>query len=90
MRPQKKYTYGWIVWAGISATGFAILEGYALYKGEHGDTLSCHTRRITGIHPRQPWHFAGRAAVIGFCGWFTHHICFAPGDDPRQRANPNP
>lgn len=85
-KPKTRYTWGWIAWTGISLGGFAALEGYALRKGEHGNTLSCHLRRTFGIYPRQPWHPVGRAAFLGGLVWLGHHIVFAPGDDPRLRG----
>lgn len=87
--PEDRYTYAWIGWAAISAGGFAALQGYALRNGQHDRTLSVHTRRLLGIYPRKPWHPIGRAFVVGgmagFAAWFSHHIAFSPGDDPRLR-----
>lgn len=85
-KPKTRYTWGWIVWAGVSGIGFALLEGIALRQGEHGNTLSVHWRRTFGIYPPKPWHPVGRAAVLAFCAWLAHHIAFAPGDDPRLRG----
>lgn len=88
-KPEDRYTWGWIGWATLSAGGFAVLEGYALRKGQHNRTLSVHTRRLLGIYPRRPWSLVGRAIVIGgtagFAAWFSHHIALSPGDDPRLR-----
>lgn len=84
-RPKTRYTYGWLAWAAISAGGFAILEGIALAKGEHGNTLSCHWRRVMGIYPEKPWTPAGKTVVISGLAWVAYHIAFEPGDDPRLR-----
>jgi hypothetical protein len=88
-KPEDRYTYVWIGWALLSAGGFAAAEGYALRTGQHHRTLSVHTRRLLGIYPKRPWHPIGRAFVIGgmagFAAWFSHHIAFSPGDDPRAR-----
>jgi hypothetical protein len=86
-KPETQYTWGWIVWTGVSLGGFAVLEGIALRKGEHGNTLSCHLRRTFGIYPRKRWHPVGRAAFLGGLLWLGHHIAFAPGDDPRLRGH---
>jgi hypothetical protein len=89
-KPEDQYTWAWIGWAAISAGGFAALQGYALRTGQHNRTLSVHTRKVLGIYPPKPWHAVGRAIIIGgmagFATWFSHHIAFSPGDDPRSRT----
>lgn len=89
-RPEDRFTYAWIGWALLSGGGFAALQSYALRRGQHNRTLSVHTRKLLGIYPRKPWHPIGRAFIIGgmagFAAWFSHHIAFAPGDDPRLRG----
>jgi len=82
MRPRR-YTWAWIIWLAITASGFAALEGYALRKGEFDNTLSVHTRRITGIHPRKPWHLIGRAAVALGSLWVANHVAFGPHSNSR-------
>lgn len=86
-RPESAYTWGWISWGAFSALGFTALEGYAMAKGEHGNTLSVHWRRTFGIYPKKRWHPFGRAAVCAGLGWLAYHIAFEPGDDPRLRAS---
>lgn len=89
-KPQDRYSWGWIAWAAVSAGGFAVLEGYALKNGHHHRTLSVHTRRLLGIYPPKRGAIIGRAISVSgmacFCAWFSHHIAFAPGDDPRGRV----
>ena len=84
-RPKTQYTYGWLAWAGVAGGGFLALEGIALRKGEHGNTLSCHWRRVAGIYPEKPWTPAGKAVVVTGLAWLAYHIAIEPGDDPRLR-----
>jgi hypothetical protein len=86
MKPRR-YTAAWIGWLAITAGGFAALEGYALRHGEYENTLSVHTRRVIGIHPRKPWHPVGRMAIVCAAAWTVNHIAFGPhSDSPLHRA----
>lgn len=80
--PKDQYSQAWFVWFLVTFGGFAALESYAVQQNVHERTLSFHTRRIFGIHPKRRWTPFGQAAFIlcigSFCGWFTHHIALKP------------
>ena len=84
-RPEDRYNWGWIAWAGVSAVGFAILEGHAVRSGKFDRTLSVHSRRLLGIRPRKRWHVVGRLAFAGGCVWLAQHVAFAPDEYLRFR-----
>jgi hypothetical protein len=84
-RPEDKYSWGWIAWAGVSAAGFAALEGHAVRTGKFDRTLSVHSRRLLGIRPRKRWHVAGRLVFAGGCLWLAQHVALAPDEYLRLR-----
>lgn len=84
-RPEDHFSWGWIAWAAVSATGFAILEGHAIRRARWDRTLSTHWRRTFGIHPQKPWHIVGRGVVIFGCFWVAQHIAFTPEEYVRVR-----
>lgn len=84
-KPEDHFNWGWIIWAVVSAVGFAALEGHAIRRQRFDRTLSTHWRRTFGIHPRKPWHVAGRAIVILGCFWIAQHIAFTPTEYVRIR-----
>lgn len=86
-KPETPYTWGWLAWAAVTAGGFAALEGWAVGRGQHGNTLSAHWRRTFGIHPRKRWHPVSRTAVCGGLFWVAYHIAFESGEDPRLRVS---
>lgn len=64
----KPGTREWYVWAGVSLTTFAVLEGRALRSGGQRATLS----HVCRTHARRSP--ATKAATAGFAAWFAWHI----------------
>ncbi len=73
-RPETRYSWYWILWAAFSGGGFLILEGHAIRKGEIGNTLSVHWRRLFGICPERPWSPVTKMMVCGLLQWLIIHI----------------
>lgn len=86
--PTQKYSQAWLAWFLVSAGGFAALEFYAIRTEAFEHTLSRHTRRIFGIHPKRRWTPFGQAAFIfglgAFNAWFAYHIVFEIEMDQTQ------
>lgn len=86
-KPQTRYTWYWIAWAVLSGGGFAILEGHAVRRGEVGNTLSVHWRRLFGIYPERPWSPVTKMMVCGLLQWLIIHIIVEGKEDIRRIAH---
>ena len=73
---ENPFTIGWLVWAGVTLGGFAVLETIALRRKNRGDgrmdTLSAHVERLVHAHPVAKW-----GVLVGtgaFFAWWIEHI----------------
>lgn len=64
------YTWAWIFWLAF----FAVVEGFALFDKDRGDTLSEHIWKWFRINDK-PRQWTWRRAVLAiFLVWLTVHM----------------
>ncbi|MGW5259674.1 hypothetical protein ACWEQG_01785 [Microbispora sp. NPDC004025] len=68
------YTKAWLIWGGVTAGGFAVIEGLALASGDMANTLSAHLRLALGLDPARRWGVIGGLAFTAACVWLIWHI----------------
>lgn len=71
-RRPSKWVLAWLAWGAL----FLVIEGFALFNSEKGDTLSENLRKWGGIHTpeRKGAQWAVFAAFLVFVVWFPIHI----------------
>ena len=64
------WTVAWLVWLGM----FLVVEGFAIFNKERGDTLSEHIWKWFRINDK-PRQWTWRRAVLAiFLVWLTVHM----------------
>lgn len=64
----------WTLWALLSASAFALLEGYALRHHRPSETLTASLRAVLGVHPQRGWRWIMIPALLAGLGWLVVHL----------------